>query len=234
MTAKEMLYALKVALDKVDSRDYANLRVPSLDRALNEAALAFTKFVAQPRLARQAGYESSSRNIHDIRTLVKYLNGTPLPQSDGTALLSLPSDFLFYTKCKSLIKRGTCSVNVTCTYIEFDDDEQDTLYKSSFDWQILNVRLDSRGLIMYKDSDFIIGESELTYIKQPQLIHNAQEYGTGTYTTGAGQILTGSQDSDLPEHTHIEIVRLAALFLTGDLQMPDYQVKSASYQLSIQ
>jgi len=235
MTAREMIVRLRSVLNKVDSRKYENLRIPALDSALNDAVITFVKFVTQPRIARQLGYESSGRSIHDIRTLVREYNSTPIPDSDGlSSTLTLPEDFLFYAKCRSDIKKGECTKNVLCTYVDLDDDENDELSVSNFNWQVLNVRLTDKGLSFLHNGSFIVSTTRLTYLKQPAYIHNAQDYGDGTYTTGGGVVLTGSQDCDLPDHTHIEIVRLAALLLSGDLQMPDYQVKQANYQLSIQ
>jgi len=235
MTAREMITRLRSALNKVDSRKYENLRIPALDAALNDAVITFVKFVAQPRLARQMGYESSGRSIHDIRTLVREYESIPIPNTDGiSSTLSLPEDFLFYAKCRSTIKKGECTKNVLCTYVDLDDDENDKLYESSFTWNVLNVRLNDKGLVFLHNGSFIVSTSRLSYLKQPAYVHNAQDYGDGTYTTGGGVVLTGSQDCELPDHTHVEIVRLAALLLSGDLQMPDYQVKQANYQLSIQ
>jgi|GEM_PF-6135448 len=35
----------------------------------------------------------------------------------------------------------------------------------------------------------------------------------------------GFQDCELPEHTHREIVDIAVLLVSGELQLPDYQIK---------
>lgn len=37
--------------------------------------------------------------------------------------------------------------------------------------------------------------------------------------------MSGSVNCELPEHTHREIVDIAVLLVTGEIQIPDYQVK---------
>lgn len=235
MTAREMIIRLKAALQKGDSRAYENLRIPELDLALNESVNTLIKFIAQPRIAKDFGFEVNGRSIHDLRTIIRYNSSTPVLQSDGrTAIMSLPSDYLFYVKCQTRIVKGTCSKYVTATYIQHDDDELSPMYVSSFDWEVVNMRLDNSGIRFYHEGNFIVSQADLTYLKTPAYIHNAQDYGAGTYTTPAGVVLTGSQDCELPEHLHTEVVRLAALIVSGDIQMPDVQVKQMNYNLSIQ
>jgi hypothetical protein len=62
-------------------------------------------------------------------------------------------------------------------------------------------------------------------------MQNAQDYVGGTYKLPNGVILTGSQNCELPDHTHREIVDLAALIITGQLQIPDYQIKQSKISL---
>jgi hypothetical protein len=55
---------------------------------------------------------------------------------------------------------------------------------------------------------------------------------TNSYTLPDGTVLVGSQDCELPEHTHREIVDIAVLITTGDLQSGDYQLKQAKLNLN--
>ena len=65
----------------------------------------------------------------------------------------------------------------------------------------------------------------IDYLKKPSYIHNAGEFSTGQYTLPSGQTLSGFQNCELPEHTHREIVDIAVLITSGELQLPDYQIK---------
>ena len=70
MTVKEMQYDIKFKLNKVDSQQYRNLRIPELDWVINEAYEIFVKSIAEPRTSNYLGFETSQRTIDDIRTIV--------------------------------------------------------------------------------------------------------------------------------------------------------------------
>ncbi len=62
-------------------------------------------------------------------------------------------------------------------------------------------------------------------------MHNAEDYVGATYNLPDGTVLTGTQDCELSEHTHREIVDLAVLILSGQMQLPDYQIKKDKLNL---
>ena len=64
-------------------------------------------------------------------------------------------------------------------------------------------------------------------------MHYAAGYGaTGRYNLPDGTLLEGSVNCELPDHTHREIVDIAVLLLTGELQIPDYQTKLIKLNLN--
>ena len=63
-------------------------------------------------------------------------------------------------------------------------------------------------------------------------IHNAEDFRAGGYKLPSGILLTGSNDCILPEHTHREIVDIAVLLATGEMQLPDLQAKQAKVNLN--
>ena len=63
-------------------------------------------------------------------------------------------------------------------------------------------------------------------------MHNAEDFGTSSqYILPDGVTLTGFQDCELPFQTHTEIVDIAALVLTGQLQYSDYNIKREKLNL---
>ena len=66
--------------------------------------------------------------------------------------------------------------------------------------------------------------SKVDYIKKLEYIHNAEDFRGGTYKLPSGVILTGSVNCELPEHTHREIVDLAVLIASGEIQSPGYEL----------
>lgn len=240
MDIRAMHYDLKTKLNKVDSQQYRNLKVPEIDWVLNEACEVFIKMIAEPRTKNGFGFEVNQRSTDDIRTLV--VNSlTPLPatlfenQSGYSSYkVSLPNNYLFFVSGYACISKGNCENVKARLYQKQHDDlhEESPFDSSSFEWREVNFRFFSDGLRVFTDSTFTVNSiCELNYIRKFAYIHNAQDYIGGTYKLPDGTVLTGSQDCELPPHTHREIVDLAVLILTGQLQIPDYQIKQAKVNL---
>ncbi len=238
MDIRAMHYDLKVKLNKVDSQQYRNLRVPEIDWLLNEAQEVFIKMIAQPRIKNGFGFETSQRSIDDIRTIVVN-NLTPLVISnfnvqDNSYQADLPDNYMFFISGYACIAKGTCTNQRARLYVKQHDDthEESPFDSSSFEWREVNARFFEDGLRVFTDGTFIIESiCEFNYLKKPAYIHNAQDYVSGTYNLPDGTVLTLSQDCELPEHTHREIVDMAVLIATGQMQIPDYQIKQAKINL---
>ena len=63
-------------------------------------------------------------------------------------------------------------------------------------------------------------------------MHNAEDFRTGSYKLPSGQLLSGSVNCELPEHTHSEIVDLAVLLTSGEM-MSDYKANTAKVNLNL-
>lgn len=244
MTAKEMHYDFKQKLNRIDSQQYRNLKVPEIDWKLNEAQELLVKMIAQPRLQSRLGFETSQRVIDDISTLVvnqNYDTGqtvVPFPHitggGDETYLAALPDDYWFYIKSFAYTTKGNCSLYKLRTVITQHDDESELspFNKSSFEWKVVNIRFIREGIRLYTDGTFIINKLCLDYLLKPRIIHNAEDWVNGSYDTLDGITLTGTQDSELPSGVHREIVDLAVLITAGDLSLPDYILKKNKLALS--
>jgi len=227
MTIKDMHYDFKKKLNKVDSQQNRNLLIPEIDWALNEAQELFVKMIAEPRMRSHLGFEKSQRNTDDIRTLVvnkhqlSITNPAPVYRS-----YNLPEDYWHFIGATSEIIKDTCEATARVYVRQQDDDFENSPFdKSSFEWRTLNVVFVGNRMRVYQ-GDFIVSNMYLDYIRKPKWIHNASDFTiNGSYKLPNGQILTGTQDCELPEHTHREIVDIAVLLVSGELQLSDYQVK---------
>ena len=229
MTIKEMHYDFKTKLNKVDSQQNENFLIPEIDHVLNEAQSLFVKLVAEPRVKSYLGFETSQRTIDDIRTLV--INGSKIAVINDTG--SLPDNYLHFIKAEVEMSKGKCTGVKGRVFIRQHDDEfeESPFDKSSFEWRTINGVFYENGVKFYTDNTFTINNMLLSYIKKPRLIHNAEDFRGGSYQLLSGQILTGSVNCELPEHTHSEIVDIAVLLVTGNL-IPDYQAKLAKLNLN--
>jgi hypothetical protein len=231
MEIEQMHYDVKMKLNKIDSQQYRNLIIPQIDWLLNEAQEIFVEIVAFPRKAIQYGFEVGTMTIMDIRSVV--VENLPLiPDTDKNVIL--PEDFWIYISSYSNIRKGTCTKDSFKTYIrQHDDDFENSPFDcSSFEWRTINAVFNQNGIKLYA-KDFIIERFFLTYIKKLKYIHNAKDFQGGSYKLpGIDLPLTGSVNCELPEHTHRKIVDIAVLLATGQLQIPDYQIKKDKLSLN--
>jgi hypothetical protein len=240
MNAREMHYDFKQKLNKIDSQKYRNLYVPEIDWKLNEAQDVFVKMIAEPRYAKLIGFESSQRTIEDIITIVEDQNQTsgtcitPTIYDTNRYLATIPDDYWFHVRSKVIASKGSCTNVLLDTHQRQHDDlhERSPFDRSSFEWRYINMEYNSDGFVLFTDGTFQVNKFCLSYIRFPRFIHNAQDYQGGTYTSLSGQVLTGSQSCELPPKTHREIVDIAVLITTGDLQIPDYAIKANKLTLT--
>ena len=229
MNIKEMHYDFKQKLNKIDSQQYRNLKVPEIDWKLNEAINLFVKIVAEPKYATRLGFETSQRTIDDIRTLV--VNGKELSKvaaKNETDIFALPEGYSYYVGTDELImKDGSCSVTADKVMVrQHDDDFQSSPFdRSSFLWREVNIRFFKDGITVFNSGEFTTDRFLLNFIRTPSSVNNSESYPGGQYKTLTGDTLNSNIDCDLPHQTHREIVDLAVAITTGDLQIPDYQIK---------
>jgi hypothetical protein len=224
-----MHYDFKAKINKVDSQQYKNMLIPEIDWALNEAQELFVKMVAEPRLRSQLGFELTQRNIDDIRTLVKK---DTLTVTNNTS--SLPNDYWHFLRARVTMEKDPCGTADATLHVRQHDDEfeESEFDKSSFEWRIVNGVFNVDGIEFFTDGTFTITSVLLNYLGKPAYIHNAANFRNGTYNLPNGTVLAGTVDCELPFQTHREIVDIAVLIVTGELQVPDYQIKMAKLNLN--
>ncbi len=226
-TIENMHYDFKMKLNKIDSQKYRNLQVQEIDWKLNEAQWLLIKTITEPRIQNKYGFETNRRTIDDIRTLVR--NDSPLVLNQTTNdsyTASLPNDYMFYASAYVIADKGNCK-DKRLRFItrQHNDKFQESPFdESSFEWREINGRFYDSGIKVFA-VDFTPKTIVLDYIRKPLYMHYANGTINGTYNLPDGTILTGKQDSELPEHMISEIVDLAVLITTGDLQIPDYNIK---------
>ena len=223
MLTREMHYDFKTKFNKIDSQKNRNLLVPEIDWLLNEAAELFVKKVAQPKAENGLGFETSQRIIDDIKSIVK--PGTWLPVTNN--IISLPSDYLYFVRCRVKLSKKNCKSQEAVLYIREHRDlfEESTFYNGNFEWREVNGVYTDQGIQSYTDGTFTIDQAKLTYIRKWPYFHNAQDFGAGSYNHPSGVTLTGTVQCDLPAHTHREIVDIAVMLAASEVQTSDLQVK---------
>ena len=138
MDIREMQYDVKFKLNKIDSQQYRNLRIPELDWVINEAYEIFVKSIAEPRTSNYLGFETSQRTIDDIRTIVvNDYSATPIKLNDKTYSVALPANYMFFISADVVITRKNCSDRIARAIVRQHDDrfESSPFDESSFEWK---------------------------------------------------------------------------------------------------
>lgn len=221
---KDMHYDFKTKLNKIDSQQYRNLRIPEIDWKLNEAQELFVKMIAKPRLRNHLGFETSQRSIDDIRTVVV----KDYCSSISNNTISLPSNYWHFISGNVIMDKGACK-NIKSNSINIrqhdDEFEESSFDNSSFEWREVNAVFYENGLKFFDDGTFTNKEFCMNYIKELKYIHNAEDFRGGSYKLPSGVLLTGAQSCELPKQTHREIVDIAVALASSELQNPDLQNK---------
>jgi hypothetical protein len=241
MTVASMHYDFKQKLNRLDSQKYSDLQVPEIDWKLNEAQEVFVKIVAQPKMAKQYGFELNQRSTDDIRTLVtNQVKGkgqalSIFDSNDKSYLATLPSDYWFFLNATLYATSPDCLIAVPLQTREtqHDDEVEESPYnKSSFIWREANIRFIKEGIRVFTNrGEFIPVELTIDYLLKPTPIYNASAWSSSGYYLD-NTLLTGTQDCILPSTVHRDIVDLAVLITAGDLGQPDYQYKAAKIKVA--
>lgn len=233
MTIEEMHYDFKMKLNKIDSQQFRNFLIPEVDWLLNEAQELFIKMVAEPRLSFHLGFEKSQRNTDDIKMLVvekSLVDNKKIQKSVGYSCkrYDLPEDYMFFIRALVYGETGSCK-NVPCVVkIKQHDDSNhiSPFDKSSIIWREINgmfienrLELELPDISEEPESD--LGDVLLTYLRKPKYMHYAKGIEGGKYQLNETILLTEKQDCELSPHTHREIVDIAVMLASGQLQIQD-------------
>lgn len=229
MSIKNMHYDFKMKFNKIDSQSNRNLLVPEIDWLLNQGAELFVNMIAEPRLKKQLGFETNQRTIDDIRAIVvspdENQESSWFPITDNN--ITLPDEYWYFIKGKVRMTKGNCNKVKARVHIQQHDDEfeESSFYKSSFEWREINALFHEGGLKFLTDGTFTINDLCINYIRKMTYMHNAEAFRGGTYKLPDGTVLTGFEDCELPKAVHSEIVDIAVLLASGQIQSSDYPIK---------
>lgn len=253
MNVVEMHYDFRQKLNKADSQIYRNLRAPEVDWYLNEAQLLFIRFIMDPK--QRYVLESSPRGIDDLNTVIKrsvrisaLAHETDTDRYQFVIDTEIP-DYMYFISGECEISRDGCNGSPRMARIfekrHIDTHERDEFYRSSYEWCQVNMQIevntvqeqgqgvDRRMMVLFTDGDrlnegsFQIDGVYIDYLRRPKAIYS------GGYATldGNHSATDTSEDCELPEHVHTDIVDLAVLLASGSLQSPDYQLKMQKVQM---
>lgn len=218
-----MHYALEQGLQRVAANAYDYLLDAEKDHWLNRAQDRFIKdraFISGD--VKRIGFEGNQKRLDDIRTLVSlnYVDTFPPTTVAEFRQVDLPADYLYLVNIRADIRKDNCG-NVTTASPQaqvpvrvVDNAEVYFMQQNPFAKSQLNSPLciiAENDIQVYQDAEsYILEGISADYIRIPESIN-----------------LALSQDCELAEHTHQEIVDIAVKNILEAIESPRYQTSSA-------
>lgn len=228
MDIETMHQNVKLELDKTSALELPSFETEETDYWINSAIRKFGKTRYSGLNIKNTGFEETQKRIDDLRTLIsQYDDASPSASTTFVASGGYSSDlpiagsgvgnedywFTLAEEVNIVVDTTETRVGITeSTFGEyrfrFDDPFSEHIlhYGTAKPLRIFNG--DSVEFIT--DGNYTVDDYHLTYLKTP----TAVVYSTGT-------------DCDLPEHTHDEIVKMAANMMLENIEQPRYQTHAA-------
>lgn len=218
MTVQEMHYAIDQGLQKVGSYVYDTFLEEEIDFFLNKMQERFIKDrVFRTSDPKRLGFSLNQKRLDDIRVILE-IDFIDTNTGDANAeyqRYDLPVDYLYLINLRARLTPSHCDSTVL-NKVPARVVEQDKLYemlRNPFAKSLPTTpvaALNSEEITIYQTKKFILKGVELDYIRKPEKID-----------------LSSSQDCELAEHTHHEIVDMTVKHILEIIESPRYQGNSA-------
>lgn len=200
---------------------------------INEAIDKFYKTRYSGINFKAQGFEQTQKRIDDLRTLIKNKKYTEslINKSDRNSYsIELPEDYVLLlgdtagiqpsnlNECWETNERGEYIIKYTDT-LESTIETLDRQLNNSLSEHKLKYcqarplkLIQDNNVILYTDGNYKISEYQITYLAKPSKIDSSN--------------ITNLEYTDLPEHTHMEIVKMAIQIYLATKPMQHYNAYS--------
>lgn len=217
MTVQEMHYAVDQGLQKVGSFVYDTFLEEELDFFLNKMQERFIKDrVFKTSDPKRLGFSLNQKRLDDIRSIIEidFVDTNVGNASAEYQRYDLPIDYLYLVNLRARLTPSHCDSTVL-KKVPARVVEQDKLYemlrnpfaKSLATTPVASLTLED--ITVFQTEKFILKGVEVDYIRKPENIS-----------------LSLSQDCELAEHTHHEIVDMTVKHILEVIESPRYQGNS--------
>jgi hypothetical protein len=190
---KEMHYRFKQGLNKIDSVQNMNFRVPEIDIFLKNAQDIFILDRIRKLYNTIRGIDASSFIIsEELKTIIKSYRATTINSEiiDNQVFysLDLPFDYLAFIDGSAKVNNGTYETELRLLYIS-DAEERSGFKKTSFSWQELYFTFRNGKIhFLLDDNDsnnFEILNITIIYVKKPNVFHDAEDSSANVNVLGS-------------------------------------------------
>ena len=237
-----MHIAVQQGLQRMGSYDFGDILAEEIDLQLNRMQERFVKQKFDVSIADPLGFQQTQKRLDDLRTLIASAEYTTVVPSDNLGndpdysdliidegqkwYVKFPdgadntSEYLFLVNARIKAKVDATCNDSTAVETPIRLIKQDMLPrmlrhpfgKSTF-LNPIGAIVDDK-LYIYGDGSMVITEVYMDYIRKPRNI----QYGDGYV-----QAVEENIDSELPDHTHNEIVDMTVRHMAALVQAPNYQ-----------
>lgn len=200
---------------------------------INEAIDKFYKTRYSGINFKAQGFEQTQKRIDDLRTLIKnkkYTEGSINKSDRNSYSVELPEDYVLLlgdtagiqpsnlNECWETNERGEYIIKYTDT-LESTIETLDRQLGNSLSEHKLKYcqarplkLIQDNNVILYTDGNYKISEYQIAYLAKPSKIDSSN--------------ITNLEYTDLPEHTHMEIVKMAIQIYLATKPMQHYNAYS--------
>lgn len=200
---------------------------------INEAIDKFYKTRYSGINAKSEGFEQSQKRIDDLRNLIKTASFTEEIINNGNIYtIELPEDYVLMLgdvvgilptegneQCWEIDEEGDYVVKRADT-IEATIENIDRQLNNSLSEHLLKYctarplkLIQGNQVILYTDGKYSVANYQITYLSKPQFLDSSN--------------ISNTEYTSLPEHTHMEIVKMAVQLYLATKPMQHYSAYSS-------
>lgn len=218
-----LLIKVKERLNKLDSKDYDNVKPWQIEEAFNKEQREWTRRQLHGSNLFKEGDEQSKRRIDDLQILLKSANLVGAQQALYFESKSLPEDYLEFKRVSAYAQSDCCPKRMLTVY-EGQEADRDILLRDkhtapNFEWAETFCTLINNKVRIYRAPDFEIIDPVLTYYRfarDIQIIHSENP--------STGQVHLKEVTCEFKDDIVELLIDGAAAILAGDLEnMNQYQ-----------
>lgn len=230
MTISQLHSEFKIGLDKGDSLTNPNYQAEEIDSFLNNAQEEFIEQRAYGTNPKRTGLEEDQKRRDDLREVISDFTSNVFTSNSANkpngVYVTLPANYrhaiqeevtITYTDCNNAAATKRIPV-VPLTHDRYNRTLADPFNRPYRD-EVARLDIENGVFELITDGTYTITGYFMRYIKQPQRI----QYGT-TYdpvSIGFGV----DQASELADHTHREIVKIAVTDALQNIESVRYQTQ---------
>lgn len=226
MTTEELVYLFKLKADKLDSKSFANLKLPAIIYLLNEGMQS----IINKRYGLNNNYRASVEEIQkrrdEFNTLIvpdEILKMVKVDSEIFTAdLKKTKKEYMFLMRTNFYGSKGECQERkmkgILAQVDDLDIMTESSLENSSFEWGEVLFRLAENKIRAITDLTFTLSKARIDYLRYPEAIDMAG------YKKFNGEASTTVQ-CEMPKFMHPDIVEEAILVYDSSFTNPDLQAR---------